>query len=181
MVRGFIMSKPGDAFELSICLTIYYCEKSGRIHLNMEHERFKFVDVPFFFIFKIFGISNEMEMVKMITEDELYSKDPTTLQLQKYIYAAMDNDYDMFPNAQQLKSEADILAAITDVLNSDDIKRKHQELHFNYTQHRVKETFVGYLLPHMGTNALSSYNKMRFLGHLIRKMLITHKSGVYPD
>lgn len=57
------MSKPGDAFELSIQVVIWYCEVTGRIYINLEHERIKFVDIPFFFIFKIFGIHNEIEMM----------------------------------------------------------------------------------------------------------------------
>ena len=57
------MSKPGDAFENSIQTTIIYCEKTGRITVSIEHERFKYIDIPFFYIFKIFGIHNEIEMM----------------------------------------------------------------------------------------------------------------------
>lgn len=45
----------------------------------MEHERFKFLDIPFFFIFKIFGIANEIDMMKMIVQDELNSKDQVSV------------------------------------------------------------------------------------------------------
>jgi hypothetical protein len=62
----------------------------------------------------------------------------------------------MFPNASKLRNENDILVAITDLLNSEQIKRKLQELYFNYTVQRVKETFIGYFLPHMGTHYASS-------------------------
>lgn len=113
------MSKPGDAFEISFQSTIYFCEKTGKIYVNIEYERFKFLDIPFFFIFKIFGIANELEMMKMIVQDDLMSKDQTSIQLQKNIQRAVDNDYEMFPNASKLKSESDILTVLTDMLNSE--------------------------------------------------------------
>lgn len=40
---------------------------------------------------------------------------------------------------------------------------------------------MSYFLPHMGTNSLDSHIKMRYFGHLLRKLLLTHRSGIYPD
>jgi len=79
MVRGFVMSKPGDAFENNIQVTICYHEGNGQIFIVIEYERFKYVEIPFFFIYKIFGVANEIEMMKMIVQDDLLSKEQTSL------------------------------------------------------------------------------------------------------
>jgi len=57
------MSKPGDSFEMNIMTSIFYCEKAERIYINVEYERLNLVDIPFFFIFRMFDISSELEMM----------------------------------------------------------------------------------------------------------------------
>jgi DNA-directed RNA polymerase beta subunit len=68
LVSGFIISKNGDGFEISHQVSIDYQYKTGKIVLRLEkHERIQYVDFPFYLIFKIFGVTNHIEMTEMIT------------------------------------------------------------------------------------------------------------------
>ena len=66
-MEGFILSKNGDGFEHSYQLTITYQYKSGRITARLEkYERIMYVDIPFYVVFKLFGVTNHVEMTEMI-------------------------------------------------------------------------------------------------------------------
>ena len=66
-LKGFVISKPGDAYEQSFQVTINFRYKEGKIVATIDsYERIHFVEIPFFLIFKIFGITNEIEMMEMI-------------------------------------------------------------------------------------------------------------------
>ncbi len=67
MVEGFMLSKNGDSFEHSFQVTILYHYKTSKIVARLEkYERIKYVDIPFYMIFKLFGIMNHVEMTEMI-------------------------------------------------------------------------------------------------------------------
>lgn len=71
---------------------------------------------------------------------------------------------------------------MADVLNSEFIKKKQPDLSIlNYTPQRVRDTFMIYFLPHMGTTTFENDVKMRYFADLIRKILLAYKSGIYPD
>lgn len=38
-----------------------------------------------------------------------------------------------------------------------------------------------YFLPHMGTTSFENDVKMRYFADLLRKVLLSYKSGIFPD
>ena len=78
-VQGFMISKNGDTYEPSFQTDIQFQYQDGRITISIAkiHE----VKVPFYMIFRIFDISNEIEMMEMITQDDMSSTHPDTVFL----------------------------------------------------------------------------------------------------
>jgi len=80
LIRGFIISKPGDAYQNSYQTDITYKYKDNNIVVQIkEYERLDAVEVPFYVIFKLFGVVNEVQMMEMIIQDDVNSQDPTSL------------------------------------------------------------------------------------------------------
>ena len=80
-------------------------------------ERLDQVEVPFYVIFKLFGITNEIDMLEMIIQDDVNSQDPTSLYLQRLIQAASDGVYPHLEDAKNWKTTAEVLNNLTSLLN----------------------------------------------------------------
>ncbi len=64
LIRGFVISKPGDTFESSYQADITFKYKEAQITVSIkEYERLDVFEIPFYLIFKMFDIVNEVEMV----------------------------------------------------------------------------------------------------------------------
>ena len=51
------MSKGGDMYEMSKCIYINLDEKSNALSIRIaSYEYFDFINIPFYYIFKILGI-----------------------------------------------------------------------------------------------------------------------------
>jgi hypothetical protein len=58
-INGFVMSKLGDLYQHSFSALVRYNYKLGQISSTIDpYERIHFIMVPFFMIFKLFGVTN---------------------------------------------------------------------------------------------------------------------------
>jgi hypothetical protein len=58
----------------------------GKIQVRLEkYERVQYVEIPFYVIFKIFGITNHVEMTEMIIQDDVNSQSEISITLKKLI------------------------------------------------------------------------------------------------
>ena len=62
------MTKHGDLYENSICTYITFDNKNKTLTLKIIYEFFEFVEIPFYVLFKIFGIHDEEIMIDMIVQ-----------------------------------------------------------------------------------------------------------------
>ena len=79
MIRGFVISKNGDTYEHSFETDVKYRYQDGQITVNISkiHE----TEIPFYLIFRMFDVNNEIEMMEMITQDDMSSTHPDTVFL----------------------------------------------------------------------------------------------------
>lgn len=86
MINSYVMSKQGDTYEPSFNTLLQYNYKNGQIASTIDtYERLQFILVPFFLVFKLFGVCNQKEMTEMIIEDDAKSEDKTAEQLKTLI------------------------------------------------------------------------------------------------
>ena len=97
------------------------------------------------------------------------------------IQQAVDNQYPMFEDLNQIYTQHDAALKLSGILNSDAIRKKLLEYVLQYTPERVRDTFYIYFLSHLGTTAHSNYGKMKYFGDLIRKVLVAHLTNSFPD
>ena len=65
--------------------------KNNTLHIIFDYERFSEIRIPFFFIFKIFGIEDENQMLKYILQTDIY--DERSKNLKEKILLAMNASY----------------------------------------------------------------------------------------
>ena len=76
LIRGFVISKDGDTYQPSFQTDVTYKYKDNQITICIkEYERLD-VEVPFYVIFKMFDVVNELDMVEMIIQDDVSSTNP---------------------------------------------------------------------------------------------------------
>ena len=185
--RGELISKPGDAFESSseIIITLYtnrqLCCRIIRQHMRKDGVE---IDLPFYVMFRLLGISTDREMFELICSGD------TTGQMQAYLREAMSCAYPQLPDGldiydqqstifnlskhldvykKQYNDFGELLGAEDDALNTR-----------RYISNTLLDAIDKYFLPHMGVKDGNRYNKARFLGHLIHKLLLV-EMGLIPD
>jgi DNA-directed RNA polymerase II subunit RPB2 len=176
-VRSEFLSQPGSAFENSSMLTIRYNE-NGQITIEISSTISEKIRLPFYVIYRLFGmvsdedISNTIvfdindksiitEKILEILENAFHLSDNPVLtyeiEREKLIYMIAEKAYKYLIIQKHNKTESDIQNINNHVLNNLDTV----------------------ILPHIGKSAVSRIKKLRFIGLLIRKMLLVH-FGVLP-
>ncbi|AMN82980.1 DNA-directed RNA polymerase beta subunit [Faustovirus] len=169
--RGTFISKPGDAFENSHQLLVRYLQ-SGAITIDMTTEPLKDLQVPFFIMLRLLGMSSQRDMTDHIVHG-INSTDTVSLHMMRILEKSFDVAGKQFesiagetdPTAivnhiAKLVNEA---AATPNAAKDDDVQR--------YINLRTFNMIDKYLLPHIGITAADRIRKARYLTHLIHKLL----------
>ena len=179
-VRSEFLSQPGGAFENSSMLTIRYNE-NGQITIEINSTVSEKVKLPFYLIYRLFGMNSDYDIVNTIVSDitdntnvtekileileiafhlsdAAYSHLMYELEREKIIQGIADKISKYLTSQKNLKSESDIQRINNDVLKNLD----------------------SVILPHMGQTASSRIKKLRFIGLLIYKMLLVHFGILSP-
>lgn len=86
-------------------MTIVYQYKTSKITARLEkYERIFYVDIPFYVVFKLFGITNHVEMTEMIIQDDVNSQTELSITLKKIIQQATNVKYEVFESAPLWKT-----------------------------------------------------------------------------
>jgi DNA-directed RNA polymerase beta subunit len=169
LCRGDIISKPGDNFENSSIIYTKLLEKN-LITFEITNNKFRDISIPFYVLFRAFGVCNDKEIIEHIT----YSLDITNITTKKMINIltqAFENKYPNMESANNIYNQNDILELIGKYINnyyntSDNVRK--------YTINNVLTILDKDILPHVGLTMDDRYKKVRFLGHLIRRILLVH-------
>lgn len=180
-VRCEFISQPGGAFENSSQIIVRYL-LNGMITVEINTVKFQKLQIPFYLIYRLFGISNDVDILRTVVGDL-----DSASTVDRAILAAVDGALHLAPP---------IFADLKDELNRQVIREKLAlllERHVtNRHNYRNNEDAIRYLtnqlqgimdnafLPHIGQDATFRARKMRYLGLLIREMMLVHLNVMPP-
>ena len=180
-VRCEFMSQPGGPFDNSSLLRVKYMEAEN-ITIELNSIKFETVPIPFFTIYRIFGMMSDLEITKTIVFD-INQKDPVTLYILDALERAFHHDKnDLFlPKADMYNREKVVLRTAEKLSKMSYSKTYENELDpTRYVQNTFLSNLDNVLLPNMGRTESSRYVKLRLIGLIIRRMFLVHLGIIAP-
>lgn len=180
IVRGNFLSKPGDAFENSYQIILRYLN-NGAITLELNTAKSDKFEIPFYIVFRAMGMTSDRDITSHIVYG-VNNEDATTKQLLQILETAFNVEDPKFAGIRGSLNPNEIIAYLAmklaeganiAVAKKDDNMMKH--LNAN-----VLTIFDRYLFPHIGTGVSDRIKKLRFLGHLINKLLCVNIGVLDP-
>jgi len=186
LVRAEFLSQPNGAFENSSQIRLRLMT-SGQITIEINSMKFEKVKLPFYIIYRLFGMTSDRAVTETIVFDT-EDKGAVTKHLLEILEKAFQLADQSF---EPLKTELNRAELVR--LTAERIV-KYLTNPSSYTENDeavryLNEDLLGspgksggldkVLLPHMGQTGGARIRKLRFLGLIIRKMLLVHL-GVMP-
>jgi len=171
-VRGEFISKPGDTYQNSAMLLIRFFNDNT---LTVEVSRNKLADVqiPFYLLFRALGWNNDHDVMDWIIYDY---DDDANKKILICIVDAINAKYGK-TNYKEVYNHIDALKHIVDLVPEDNFKNynlKDEPENYHRAITEILETIDEHFLPHIGTTSASRHTKLKFLGLLIRKVLMVY-------
>lgn len=181
IARGEFISKPGDAFENSRQIRIYYLN-NGQLSCDITAKYFdKLGKFPFFVVFRIFGMNTDKEIIDNIIGgyDSIISR-----HILHILSRAMTT---VAPDFQDMVGERDpsrlrnllavklTMVSMKGYTGSSVDRDKIIDNRIKYLDNNLLNQLDMYVLPHIGTDMASRKMKLRFLGYLIYKVLLVEQ------
>lgn len=179
LARSDIISKPGDNFENSSNLVCKMLTE-GAIHFEITNNRFKNVSIPFFVLFRAFGVCDDESIMEHIVYGlEVREKvnDSKLNDMTAILERAFNAKYSSFSEAYAAHTQVETLELIGKHINDyylDDTKDKESINTRKYNVENVLNILDKDILPHVGLTPDDRYNKVRFLGHIVHRILLVH-------
>jgi DNA-directed RNA polymerase beta subunit len=180
-VRGDYISQPGGAFENSSQLIIRYMT-SGAITFEINSTKFGKSRIPFFLIFRIFGMTSDGDIVESIVYDP-ESKMPIVVRMMETINRAIQTEDPAYSAVHtELNREAITghLAARLARFVTNPTAYRSDEHAVQFLNTNLLDILDRVLLPHMGRSADARTRKLRFLGMLVHKTLLVDLGVLEP-
>lgn len=177
LARSDIISKPGDNFENS---SILICKllTNGNIIFEITNNKFRDISIPFYVLFRAFGICSDKEICEHITYS-LNDGDPTIKQMLNILEKAFSSTYSPISDAYKMHNQIEILELIGKHINEFYLSNlttanKNNINTRKYNINNVLNILDKDILPHIGLTVEDRYKKIRFLGHLIHRLLLVY-------
>ena len=185
-MRVEFLSQPGGAFDNSSQVRLRYMT-NGQITIEINSTKFEKVKLPFWLVFRLFGLSDQATAAAIVFD--LEDSGPITARM-----------LDILEKAFQLADPT--FAPLLPVLDVETLVRMTAERVVSYlinpNAYQSSESAIAYLnedllgsptrpggldkvlLPHMGQSWESRTRKLRYLGLLIHKLLLVHLGALPP-
>jgi DNA-directed RNA polymerase beta subunit len=180
IARGTFLSKPGDAFENSYqCLLRY--KTNGAITVEITTNKFEGLDLPFYLLFRAVGMTSDKDIVDHIVYG-VGNDDYITKSLMTIVAKAFRADDPVFGSLKNNYNSIDIINSIalkiTEMANPTAAHRDENVI--RYINSNILQIIDRFIFPHIGSTPDVRITKMRFLGHLINKLLLVAEEIVEP-
>lgn len=171
IVRGNFLSKPGDAFENSYQIILRYLN-NGAITMELNTTKSDKFEIPFYIVFRAMGMTGDKDIVDNIVYG-VANEDATTKQLLQILEKAFSVEDPTFIGIRHSLDSNEIITylamKLSEGINVGAAKKDENVMkHINASMMNI---FDRYLFPHIGTAVSDRIRKLRFLGHLINKLL----------
>ena len=181
-VRSEFLSQPGGAFENSAQVRIRYMT-NGQITIEINSTKFEKVRLPFFIIYRIFGMTSDLDIANTILFD-IEDQSPITKSIIKILEQAFQlADTNFSPLITVIEREKVIQMTAERVaryINSANNAYQTNETAIQYLNEDILKSLDRVFLPHIGQTPESRIRKLRFLGLIIYKTLLVHLKILSP-
>ncbi len=181
IARGYFLSKPGDHFENSYQIVLRLLN-NGSITVQLPSVSGKEdAVVPFYILFRAMGMTRDKEIVSNITygfNDDLVTN--SMLEILNKAFKAPAGEYEPIQKSTNVLDILSFIAERTiDVANpavvDKDVNIKKYLIDSVLTKRLDK-----YVFPHIGNTESVRIAKLRFLGHLINKLISVSMGIIEP-
>jgi len=179
-VRGEFISQPGGAFEHSSQVIVRLAQ-TGLLSVEINSMKFQKAQIPFYLIFRLFGVASDMDILSHIVGD-LENPSPVDQKIIDIVDKALHMST---PTFEVMKDELNRqkliegLAAILERFVTRPNSYNSDENAVRFLTTRLLSVMDTVLLPHVGLTPDSRIPKLRYLGLLIYKTMLTLQ-GVTP-
>ena len=178
-VRSEFLSQPGGAFENSSMFTVKYL-MNGQINIEINSTVSEKVRLPFYIIYRLFGMSSDEDIANTIVFD-INDKSIITEKILEILEVAF---HLADPNLSELIYElnrTNIIQNVAEKISKYLANPKYTKAEgaMQYINNDVLNNLDQVILPHMGQTPESRIKKLRFVGLIIHKMLLVH-FGILP-
>ena len=177
LCRGDIISKPGDNFENSSILFTKLLT-NGNLIFEVTNNKFRDISIPFYVLFRAFGISSDKEIIEHITYS-LDESDPVIKDMLTILEKAFLSKYTPIADAYKITNQIETLELIGKHINEFYLSNlttinKNNDNTRKYNINNVLQILDKDILPHIGLTPEDRYKKVRYLGYLIHRLLLVH-------
>lgn len=173
-IRGTFLSKPGDAFENSYQLVIRYFT-SGSIDVELTVNKTDKIEIPFYMFFRALGMVTDRDIVDNIVYG-IESRSQATIDMLKIIQEAYEVDDPKYASIRHSVDPTQILEFMSKQVNT----RPQMQANLATSEEAATAQVIAqmmnmldrYCLPHIGNDPSKRHMKLRFMGHLINKLLL---------
>lgn len=171
VVRGTFQSKPGDDYENSYYMIIRYLV-DGQITVEIVTNKFDKLEIPFYLLFRAFGMTRDYDIVNNIVYG-VENKDPVSRHIMEVLEKAFAVENKDFKPVLKSTDSNEILMFIAAKMNelAQNQNFRKDENAVKYINTSTHSMLDKYIFPHIGSDPKSRIRKMRFLGHLIHKLM----------
>ena len=184
-VRVQYISQPNDAYENS-AQTVLRVLANGQLTIEISSTAYAATKIPFFIIFRLFGMTDDRDILKTIAFDP-ESDDPIIKTITKHVSEAFHTVEEDYAHLKSERNRSTLLLAIIAKLRKDKLNTKYhddpnavayvtEELLGSETKHGGLDVM---LFPHLGRDHTSRIRKLKFIGFLFHRMFKVHY-GILP-
>jgi DNA-directed RNA polymerase beta subunit len=178
-VRAEFLSQPGGAFENSSQIRLRYMQ-NGQITVEINSTKFEKVYLPFFIIYRLFGVTSDREIASTIVFDIADTR-PMTLRMMDILSRAFQRADDSFtPLIPELNREKLVQMTAERVAKylTNPTHYLSSESAIQYLNEDLLRSLDRVFLPNMGQTEEARIRKLRFFGLIIHKTLLCHMNAL---
>ena len=179
-VRSEFLSQPGGAFENSSQVRVRYMT-NGQITIEINSTKFEKVRLPFFIIYRIFGMTSDLDIANTILFD-VEDQSPITKSIIKILEQSFHLADATFAPLIPIIERSKVIQMTGERVIKYITNTTYQtnEAAVQHLNEDILASFDNQLLPHMGRTPESRIRKLRFLGLIIYKTLLVHLKILAP-